>query len=281
MLLYHYCDQSAFINIIKNKVLWASDLTKMNDPSELLHGPQILADLYSSIFPNSKVDLNKKISEPNNRIMHLACSMSKVGDLLSQWRAYSNNGSGFSIGIDQEDLTITNLVNGKSGKMIAGFEFDGAPDFEIAEVFYSKQEFEEYFGDKMRAFKKEYGTPYEKNRKGLRTSDIFLVRELEAAGCLFKSDFYKEEQEVRVFKAFLLDHPSFQNHPDIRKLDYRATSTGIKSFTNVNLVGKNKCSIKEVILGPKNDSSINDIEIFLKINGLDNVKVIKSRGEYR
>lgn len=94
-MLYHYCDQSAFINIIKNKVLWASDLTKMNDPTELVHGPQILVALYRSIFPNSKVDLSKERSLPNNGYMHLACSMSKDGDLLSQWRAYSNDGAGF------------------------------------------------------------------------------------------------------------------------------------------------------------------------------------------
>jgi hypothetical protein len=262
-------------------VLWASDLTKMNDPTELVHGPQILAELYRSIFPNSKVDLSRKSSLPNNGYMHLACSMSKVGDLLSQWRAYSNDGTGFSIGADQEDLVITNLYNGKSGRTIKGYEREGVPDFEIAEIFYSKQEFKEYYRNKMEEFKSNYGTPYEKDKNGLRTSDMFFVSDIYSAGCLLKSDFYKEEQEVRVFKAFAIDYPSFVNHPDIQRLDYRATPTGIKAFTNVNLTGNNICSIKQVILGPKNDSSIEDVQTFLKINKLDDIEVIKSKGEYR
>lgn len=133
----------------------------------------------------------------------------------------------------------------------------------------------------MEKFKGEYGTPFEEGRKGLRTSDIFFVRDLHSAGCLLKSLFYREEQEVRVFKAFLTGYPSFANHPDIQRLDYRSTPTGIKAFANVKLTGDNICSIKQVILGPKNDSSIEDVKTFLKINKLDDIEVIQSKGEYR
>ena len=33
-IIYHYCSVDAFLSIIKNQELWASDIFKMNDSSE-------------------------------------------------------------------------------------------------------------------------------------------------------------------------------------------------------------------------------------------------------
>ncbi len=187
LMLFHYCDQSAFINIIKSKVLWASDLKKMNDPSELLHGPNILSELYDSIFPNSKVSLDGDDDSFSNDNLYLACSMSKNGDLLSQWRAYSNDGAGFSIGIDQDDLIISNIVDTKSGTAVAGYELKGVPDFEIHNMFYSEKKFREYYKSKMNNYKEKSGTPFDKEMPYGFLHNEFFLKELYSAGCLLKS----------------------------------------------------------------------------------------------
>lgn len=278
MLLYHYCDSASFINIVKKKVLWASDLTKMNDPDETLRGTEIIDSLYRSIFPRSSFsfDNEEKLSEFKDLIV--ACSMSKVGNLLSQWRAYANDGTGFSIGIDDQELNISNLGPG-TGNHIPGYESLGVPGYSISEVLYDEGKYREKWNKDMMDFQKENEHQFKPKRKLICASELFALRRWLEATCLLKNDFYSEEQEVRIFKSVPINRVGVIDFNT--GIDFRATSNGIKAFSCIKLNGHGQNCIKEVIIGPKNHSTEDDIKMLLQLSGIEGVKIKRSEGNYR
>ena len=110
-LIYHYCDANALLNILRMRRVWATSTKYMNDFTELL-----------SLFRNVKAHADRHRSTPAGEVLsdivdfyllmadktqpqtigndRYACCFSEKGDLLSQWRAYGNNGRGYAIGFD-------------------------------------------------------------------------------------------------------------------------------------------------------------------------------------
>ena len=105
--IYHYCGVDGFLGIVKNKELRLTHCRFMNDYAEhigmltqahehlqglTLHGPQ-------EEFRNALQHLLGLVQQSP----YLACFSSK-GDLLSQWRAYANDGTGFAIGFSKDAI---------------------------------------------------------------------------------------------------------------------------------------------------------------------------------
>jgi len=277
-MLFHYCSGTTFLDIVKSKELWASDPLKMNDPDEVSCGIEIISDLFIRVFP----ECSKRL-DPTNSI-YLACSFSENGDLLSQWRAYGDDGAGFSLGVDREALTIANLGPG-TGIGHPDFPHLGVPKFKISNVFYCKKDYTEHYLELMNNYKTVHGTPYEEQVSGTRLSEFLFIKELASASCLIKSDFYKDEQEVRVFNSISLEEakglskiPVFAELADVR---FRSTRFGIKSYMPVKLVGNETTALRKIVIGPNNQSSPDDVKLVLALNGFDDIEVVKSRGNYR
>ena len=122
-ILYHYCSTHTFLSVIKNSNLWLADASKTNDETELIglfeNISNIIDDIllhYKSIFAEETILQAKICSElviknlisgeapivKNSK--NLLICFSEARDLLSQWRAYSNNGQGLAIGFNSEYL---------------------------------------------------------------------------------------------------------------------------------------------------------------------------------
>lgn len=122
-IVYHYCSVEVMKSILYNKNLWLSDSYKTNDSSEMYwllsnttdifnnvfeeyaekYKPEILENLscYLNIF--NKIIESYKTSNAT-KIKKFFTSFSEKGDLLSQWRAYGDDGFGVSIGFDTNFL---------------------------------------------------------------------------------------------------------------------------------------------------------------------------------
>lgn len=108
-LIYHYTSFDTIYQIISGKCIWASDIRYLNDKKELNIGLDIFqqvvqnlenAEDYSS-FKTHLLNLADKIQQlASNSIFN--ASFSGQGDLLSQWRAYGDNGKGVCIGINKD-----------------------------------------------------------------------------------------------------------------------------------------------------------------------------------
>ena len=120
MIGYHYCSLDIFLNILKNKQIYLSDPLKMNDKLEIrwyldkLNEDGHKEDNTDSVFERMRIrsglefsfdDLLNSLNSKGQRSIYISC-FSQNRDLLSQWRAYANDGKGVSIGFDLNKFLI-------------------------------------------------------------------------------------------------------------------------------------------------------------------------------
>jgi Protein of unknown function (DUF2971) len=143
-LVYHYTSFESFLDIVKSRLLWASDLEAVNDPAELynarwllhsilsVHGERSVAvgealrqafgleylpsrlnfvgeaQLQYRRFATGSVHYLEQYpaeSHWGSVIGHVfGVSFCKKPDLLSQWRAYGLNGGGVCVGFERQKL---------------------------------------------------------------------------------------------------------------------------------------------------------------------------------
>ncbi|MDR7090060.1 DUF2971 domain-containing protein [Cellvibrio fibrivorans] len=287
-MIYHYCNPASFVSIVKSKTMWVCDLKKMNDPSELTPGFEIVRSLWDEMVPSQKGKFTSNDLE-HDRFFYLAASFSKNCDLLSQWRSYGGNGAGFAIGVSELDLLNSNSFS-KNILVSSGNDSEASivrfpPPFKMQDVFYNEESFRFYISEKLTKFINEYGVPFEKSSgEPTKLSHINFYSELISDACLLKSKFYKEEEEVRIF-ASLWHSPSIYQSDLIfeskLKIDFMATQNGIKAYSAIKLAGNDVESIQKIVIGPKSESSIEEVELFMKLNSFRKCFVEKSEGEYR
>src|SRR6202035_5793546 len=104
MNLYHYCSNASFLSIVSTKEIWAFDFSLSND---LLEGKWI-REVFSQYCVEKKVSTRDQLTllQHFDGLMSLSGGagfcMSEEGDLLSQWRAYADDGIGISIGFNKD-----------------------------------------------------------------------------------------------------------------------------------------------------------------------------------
>jgi hypothetical protein len=104
-LLYHYTTQEGLLGILESKQLWATHYRYLNDASEGQIVSKLLFDeLANRIGDEGVISQGETIlSEITSQDVYVT-SFSEDGNLLSQWRAYSGNFGGYSIGFSTNYL---------------------------------------------------------------------------------------------------------------------------------------------------------------------------------
>lgn len=282
---YHYCDADAFLSIVKNKELWLSDLRNVNDPHELKAAPSIIKQNFHDIFPTSRYSFPEGLAVKDNAFFSL--SLSKTPDLLSQWRAYSRNGTGFQIGIDIDALKACNFGQ-RSGIPINYNGASGVPIIDVGEVIYDETAFSAFILEKLKTFRQDHQVPFEKVGEGAKLSDVFLINDLVKNLCLLKSDFYAEEKEVRVFLSVnyrRMEEFEFYRSTSLKDVipNFRVSGSVLIPYIAIRVFNPeyNLQAVRSVTLGPNNNSRVEDVDRFLKINGYKDVEVRNSEGVLR
>ncbi len=105
--LFHYSDLSGITGILETRQLWLSKVQYMNDYSEVEFFIKrlfyIIEHLPKFGISNEVLEKVKQIINEIRKDFYLA-SFCENGDLLSQWRGYSNDYVGVSIGLNSETL---------------------------------------------------------------------------------------------------------------------------------------------------------------------------------
>ncbi|WP_439106841.1 DUF2971 domain-containing protein [Congregibacter sp.] len=109
--LYHYTSLSGLMGIVESGALRASDVRYMNDSAELRHTLSLLQKHITERINSGADDpvlLNKLLEWLSHRIangpMLFGASFRVNGNLLSQWRGYSNHSKGVSLGFNPEHV---------------------------------------------------------------------------------------------------------------------------------------------------------------------------------
>ena len=246
-VLYHYTSQQGLIGIVTNSCLWATDVYYLNDSSEHKYGEDLIKKAISKRKKKARGDTRKFFDEfaaygglfAETRFFIV--SLTENGDLLSQWRAYTPDGNGFSLGFNVAGLQA---VLSKRG------------EFNLVKCVYDESEQEDYVNRLIDEVISQWKNldepaPTEPGTSRLGIYPPALLRILCAfLAPIFKSKAFYEEGEWR-----LIFTPN-----DAGKLKFRPGKSMLIPYIEANLAievdfaddeeERGVIPIREVIVGP-------------------------------
>jgi hypothetical protein len=265
-LLYHYCPTQSFHSIIKNESVWLTSLSLSNDAMEghlarKLFLTMIQGNEHTSV---ERTQLEKVIKIFEEKIDGLGFCLSSKYDQLSQWRGYGDDGKGFCIGFDREDLE----------KNINSLRRSHDNDVFLMEVLYKHEDHQSLIFDVLKFLKENLLRDnigmVNKQHKPATVNEIVL--KLARALYQIKSQAFEEESEFRLF--------TFYENSD-NDIQFKPSGNLLTPYWELMLERVDKKSVGKVVLGPKNITPINLVEKFLSNHGFHNVEVVKSKATYR
>lgn len=268
-MIYHYCTPQVFKSIVENKILWLSATNNMNDFTEGAWFTSALNHVLSGYKTNalrSRLELMWSTYLGNNTIRYATC-FSKSPDVLSQWRAYAQNGEGVAIGFDEDRLK---LKNGTPVTSVFAEDY-----IKIVDIMYFER-------DSLEAYiKEELDLALKKDN--YETVMLELALKFASIAMVAKNPAFTEEDEKRIVYAPLITGKEDTNETNIfnpiSPINFRLTGSSLTSYFEFNFSELD--AITQVILGPRNTFSSYDIELFLSINGLPKASITKSKATYR
>lgn len=319
-ILYHYCSMEVFLSIIQNKSIWLSDANKTNDPSELNYIFNFFTstideclEKYTDKYTNLIVQKVKAIA--NTTVYNLVyekapiarykknfiCCFSEAKDLLSQWRAYGNDGNGVAIGFNSDMLS----------RMCCDESFG------FTKVIYSEKKMKDFL-DKTLLSKLQWaidscidkGRDDKVDEQELLMQVSMIILSIWQEGFVFKHSSFREEREWRLYKYIASTNYHFDKGVDDygyagfldgvfrendeymgeftrSSLKYRASCNNIYPYFEI---GFNNCKnkmIKQIVLGPKCEMKELDLKLLLAQNRYitdvysEEIKIIKAKSPYK
>lgn len=238
--LYHYTTQQGLIGVLTNHVVWATDIRYLNDSSEYSYGETVIERIISRRRRGAKGDLRKFYEDSDaakglySQTRFFVTSLTENGNLLSQWRGYTPNGNGFSLGFSVDKLKT---VLGKRG------------EFSLVKCVYEQSEQEKLVNDGIDLAIQEWKKRNEPtHRVGPIKIGVYAPLSLGALcsylAPVFKSPTFSEEEEWRLVLT----------QTDSSTLEFRAGQSMITPYIEVKLLPQSKklklMPLSEVIIGP-------------------------------
>lgn len=269
-IIYHNCDAFAFHSICSNRKLWFNDLFSMNDYMELHWGYSIWEQAASTRIEKYGSEFLDEIDE----VIHfsglqgllLANCFSTEKYVLSQWRAYANDGKGYVIGFNAKALL-------------------GLPIRALKVIYNKEQQIQEVTAgiDALYLMKQD-------NNLDFKTLCGVFGCDLSA----FKNPAFLEEKEIRLIHlldlkksngSFKLVDEGGQYFGEERRgeqVKFRVKQDIPTPYIEFDFTNDRKINhIKEVIIGPKNDVMPSAVSVFLETIGVEEVEIERSQASYR
>lgn len=321
---YHYCSLATLMSIVKNQQLWLADITRSNDSAELGYGflkirealeTEITRVIEQKHFPEGQRELdpatlqmlqsfleNVRSIGTSDQIRCYAICFSTEKDLLSQWRAYGDDGKGVSIGFDLGSLCTMHNLSAKVQVTSNDSLLDKSGFQDYLPVCYGAEGIIDVIMRPMLAMT-SFGFDQLNSTTDNLIAEFFSpehllnwwVTQLLPKSAFCKNPYFSEEKEWRLAlwgatanspdmakQRQELTHTLKSMHPNIitsaefDMLAQRGTLNPIlKLGVNLSIV------MKEVVLGPKCQVTKSIMEEFLRSEGLADAQVSQSEGTYR
>jgi hypothetical protein len=284
-------------SIIEKGNIWLSDIFTLNDYAELrwgkdwflkvfLENPQLFDDDFRDFAIYMVFDMQEKIRP-------FVGSFSANGDLLSQWRAYSDNGRGFSLG-----LRATH-IHKKWGVQLKKIEYrETRQEATIKQSLVELQDVWRKTGGVIVASDTDtncnvfpalkYPTPLcPRVRPSYWLAWRSVLSEFAMDLSSLKHPTFFEEKEYRIIRAILYSEGKFS--------DAGAGSRGGSVPVKERMRGSDKIAyiefpidanregniVREVVLGPKNTEDVDIVRNRIERAGFHNFAVKRSSTTYR
>jgi len=230
-------------------------------------------DLIKEIFNDSKyekfLESTFNIYKWNNDPPFIFC-LSASKDILSQWRAYSNDGKGVSIGFKTNQLKFHNRIPAPN---VYAHNTLG-----IAKIEYLTYTQKQKVKSLCLELKNRYDKMENEDEKILAPMDLSF--NLINWGISFKNSSFKEEKEWR-----LIHTPTDTYEEPLSNLSellFRSNGEKIITYFQYDFEDSfDSKLIPEIVLGPKCNMTEKEVRKFLDYNNLVNTKVTLSKSTYR
>jgi hypothetical protein len=314
-LLYHYTTQEGLLGILRDKCIWATDIRYLNDASE----GQIFTNLFLDELnqrpttdpekPPSRLmllaQLMGAVDQPENQAQRVdkvvlnlgldtfswirnqdafVASFSAEGDLLSQWRAYSGETGGYSIGFARSYLKSVGVFFLESRK--ESFYDDSNP---LIACRYCDKPEEESLKREIKQVVDLYvieadQVQWQINpeiKEGFRTLGAIAKKHFFPLGkrrAITKDQAFREETEWRL--VFQLERADTTDSES----EFRLGRSMPIPYFKVDLTWENQTlEIPEIIVGPCPHpfEAANSVQRLLRKHGVQKFKVKNSNVPYR
>lgn len=287
-ILYHYCSISSFFSIIRNKSLWMCNGLNMNDKYDSRY-LELVAYEWLEVIEKQTNDIEKKkfcnmcseilLNYHIERPVPYITSFSDNGDLLSQWRAYANQGTGVCIGF--ETMKLFEYAVDNPSHFLFPFSPINKDDIILINVEYSKERIENTIEKLFEMFFNIY-LESEKNITKLEEIAILFCGSIYKDSVLYKHSGFHEECEWR-FISHRMSH--FSNTQVVEKTDtdieFECINGNIKSHFTLDLQKNwDDGLIRNIILGPRFNGNEFDLRFFLAQNFPYEIDIKKSMIPY-
>jgi hypothetical protein len=248
--LYHYTSMGGLLGIVGTGRIHASDIQYLNDQSE---SDQIWNALQNRIkrkiagaTKSNSANLREILDAIERRrasdlmVDAYVASFSEVGDSLSQWRAYSTDGIGFSVGFDSACLRmayVPDTVNGKPTSIMA----------QIAKVRYLSVDDDQSIDSIIEAVSEFAQAALSVTEKLHQAPEAVLFSDSFGASVklvapIFKHDAFSEEREWRLIISKTLGRVASRR--------FRAGKSMLIPYVEAEPKLEGSYFIREVIVGP-------------------------------
>jgi hypothetical protein len=193
-VLYHYTNAKGLLGILETNCLWATSARYLSDASEYSYGLNLIGEAVEKRIretTETKERVYLEVTRNNLREFPGVCvvSLTRQGDLLSQWRGYAGCCGGFSVGLNPGQLRT----------------FADRQDFYLARCVYNVKD--------QRAAIRDLIDEFHKNATAKHNGPRILGGAASAGrlAVLLKHKSFKEEQEWR-----LISRPMMVSQLDFR-----------------------------------------------------------------
>jgi hypothetical protein len=274
-LIYHYCRPEAFLEIMRTQTVWLSAYYVLNDSAERKWGYSIFLkaanQLQEQVGKQFTDKIKAMIQRAYSQTILMISSYSLDPDVLTQWRAYADDGRGFAIGFSPELIRI--------------------PAKPLRVLYDEELQIQELLGNLRHTYE------YEKSI-GFKYDEEFQSHwyNIGLDLCAYKNPAFREEKEIRfahvsglapegnsgrIVPAGARDQTG-KRLSKPAKIHFRITAGVVVPYVALDYSNKGTIlPIKEVILGPRNENADSNIEIFLNTMGMKGIKVRRSNVPYR
>jgi hypothetical protein len=269
--VFHYTSLDGLLGITKSASIWATNILYLNDASEFNYAKNLFInelEQFCKVTPGFKekkvpeeslgyyffVILKDRINKhfPSQDLGFYVCSFSEKSDLLSQWRGYSKNGSGYSLGFTLNNLQ--DIVVNRKGLLIRPCIYNQTEQINAIRKLLKKT------SDR---FVLEVGGLEDGYRnwdtKANYIAADFLL-EFVALAPFLKHPKFEEEGEWRIMA-------SLQTKNILGDIKFRPGNAMVVPYIEIPLPMKGeRLMIDEVFVGPTNerDLSVASTELLLK-----------------
>lgn len=277
LTVFHYCNVEVFHSIMKFYTLRLTDIQNSNDLVERIwieekiqkqvidkiNGLRGITEEEKSLV-NNNFNIAKEVFQDNSRLY--ASCFSENGDLLSQWRAYADNGQGLSIGFSKEALDTFN-------KEMYGMKF--------LPVCYDEDTQNEYAKEQANSIVESI---LEGDSIFHAVSEVYENKVSEYSR--MKNPMFKEEQEWRLSILMSpecrINNKAYFDKCTLSEIKTYCNKKKILTYFDLNFQDKKNGLINEIVIGPKCGMSERDVKQILFLWGYDvsSIAVRKSKVPY-